>query len=420
MSHKRSTRFGQSVSVWFLTGVIISYITVKNEISNLLYNIIKLIQFRKIMEKKTKPLLLCLTRRSYWSLTVVLASMIVGACANKPLSPYSDDTPPLVLLPISQAGIEDQRGRFREIFCTVLEKRGTTLQDYRPCEEALTRVGIEPEGTGKDVALGASERELVVLLVQGVGWNCFRNWLDAQGTGRDHIRKYGYDISIANVDALSSTTNNARQIRDVIMAMELKSTQPKLVLLGYSKGAPDILEAVVAYPEIRKYIAAVVSATGAIGGSPLATDATQSQLEYLKHWPDADCTSGDGGAIESLLPATRQKWLAENTLPRDFPYYSLVTYPKPERISSGLESHYDDLSVVDARNDSQLISYNQIIPGSTLIGYLNADHWAVSVPIARTHPNIEYWFVDQNDYPREALLEAILRFVEEDLSKTIR
>jgi hypothetical protein len=373
-----------------------------------------------MMIKKIRPLLRDKIKRHLLLLIAAITSSLICACSTTPLSPYSEDTPPLVLLPISQAGIEDQRGRFREVFCTVLEKRGTTLQDYRPCEEALTRVGIEPEGSGEKVALGKSGRELVVLLVQGVGWNCFHNWLDVQEKGRDHIRQFGYDITIANVDALSSTTNNARQIRDTIVAMDLKSTQPNLVLLGYSKGAPDILEAVVTYPEIRKHIAAVVSATGAIGGSPLATDATQSQIEYLKHWPGADCTSGDGGAIESLLPATRLKWLAENTLPRDFPYYSLVTYPKPERISSVLESSYDDLSAVDARNDSQLISYNQIIPGSKLIGYLNADHWAVSVPIARTHPNIEYWFVDQNDYPREALLEAILRFVEEDLSKSVK
>lgn len=116
----------------------------------------------------------------------------------------------------------------------------------------------------------------------------------------------------------------------------------------------------------------------------------------------------------------RQAWLAENPLPRDFPYYTLVAYPNPERISSALKSSYDDLSKVDARNDSQVLFYDQIIPTSTLIGYLNADHWAVSVPIARTHSTIGSMFADQNDYPREALLEALLRFVEEDLSTSVK
>jgi hypothetical protein len=91
-------------------------------------------------------------------------------------------------------------------------------------------------------------------------------------------------------------------------------------------------------------------------------------------------------------------------------------FPQPERISSLLTSSYDKLARIDARNDSQVIFYDQVVPGSTLLGYLNADHWAVAVPINRTHPAIASLFVTQNAYPREALLEAVLRFVEEDLA----
>jgi hypothetical protein len=353
------------------------------------------------------------------TLTVV-ASIIVSACSTAPLTPYSEDTPPLVLLPVSQAAIEDKRGRFREIFCAILDERSQSLPDYQPCDEALTRVGVEPEGTGKKVELGSSGRGLVVVIVPGVGWDCFSSWLNPNGSAAKHVGQFGYGMERLPVDALSSTTNNARQIRDGIMAMEHKDVRPNLVLIGYSKGAADILEAVVSYPEIRGRIAAVVSAAGSIGGSPLANDASQSELALLRHWPDAQCSEGDGGAIESLRPATRKAWLAKNPLPVDFPYYSLVTYPKPERISSILESSYDKLSQIDSRNDSQLLFYDQLIPGSSLIGYVNADHWALVVPVARTHSTIGSVFVDQNDYPREALLEAILRFVEEELSASSR
>jgi hypothetical protein len=37
-------------------------------------------------------------------------------------------------------------------------------------------------------------------------------------------------------------------------------------------------------------------------------------------------------------------------------------------------SSYDKLSKVDARNDSQLLFYDEIIPGSKLLAYVNADH----------------------------------------------
>jgi len=62
-----------------------------------------------------------------------------------------------------------------------------------------------------------------------------------------------------------------------------------------------------------------------------------------------------------------------------------------------------------------MIFYNQIVPGSTLMGYVNADHWALALPISRTHSTVTSLFVTENAYPREALLEAVLRFVEEDL-----
>ena len=349
--------------------------------------------------------------------TALLATVIffISACSTTTLAPYTEDTPPLVLLPASQAGIDDKRGRFREIFCTILEERKATLPDYLPCNDALTRVGIEPHATGKNVELGQSKNHLTAAIVPGIGWDCIHEWLNIKKTATTHVRQFGYDVATIKVDALSSSTNNARQIRDAIMAMELKDTEPSLVLIGYSKGAADILEAVASYPEIRKHIAAVISAAGAVGGSPLANDATQSQLNLLKHWPDAKCAIGDDGALESLRPSTRRSWLANNPLPSEFPYYSLITFPNPERISSILESSYEKLSRVDARNDGQVIFYDQVIPGSTLIGYINADHWAISVPIARSHETIGSMFVDQNNYPREALLEAVLRFIEEEL-----
>jgi hypothetical protein len=347
----------------------------------------------------------------------VVTGVILCACASAPLEPYTEGAPPLTLVPVAQAGVTDKRGRFREIFCAILEARGTSLPDYRECSNALTRVGVEPSGSGEEVELGMAKRRLKAMVVPGVGWDCVSEWLDLKDTVPRHVHRFGYAEELIRVDALSGTTNNARQIRDAIMAMDSDSAEPKLVLIGYSKGAPDILEAVVTYPEIRQRIAAVVSVAGAIGGSPLANDATQSQLELLRHWPGARCTTGKGSAVESLRPQVRETWLANHTLPRDFPYFSLVTYPNPERISSILKSSYKKLSQIDGRNDGQVLSYDQIIPGSILLGYLNADHWALVVPVARSHSMLGGTFVDHNDYPREALLEAVLRFVEEELEQ---
>jgi hypothetical protein len=347
---------------------------------------------------------------------VIATCVVLSACAARPLMPYSTDTPPLALAPTTRMGVQDHRGRFREIYCAVLKAHGQSLPDYRPCNEALTRVGTEPPGTGNPVDLGPSRRHLVAAVVPGIGYECFEPWLDPPGTAVQHLRQFGYDALLLKVDALSSSENNARQIRDAIIAMPSDTGAPRLVLIGYSKGAPDILEAVVAYPELRRRVAAVVSVAGAIGGSPLADDAEQYQADLLRYFPGATCGPGDGGGVASLRPAIREAWLAQNSLPPELPYYSLITFPQPELISSILTTSYNKLARVDARNDSQMIFYDEVVPGSVLMGYLNADHWAVAVPISRTHPTIASIFVTQNAYPREALLEALMRFVEEDLA----
>ena len=67
-------------------------------------------------------------------LTVFVSFLLLAACAGKPLVPYTTDTPPLVLLPASQANIADGRGRFREITCEVLEAHGKELPHYRPIQ----------------------------------------------------------------------------------------------------------------------------------------------------------------------------------------------------------------------------------------------------------------------------------------------
>lgn len=323
------------------------------------------------------------------------------------MAPFAVDVP---------AGVTDGRGRFNEIYCAVLKQHGANLPDNQPCEEALSKIASPPPGTGKLVDLGPSQRKLAARVVPGVGYACFSKWLQAPTTPRDHVAKFGYDMQMVTVDALSGTAKNASQIRDAIMAMPKPAGPPNVVLFGYSKGTPDALDAVARYPELQQRVAAVVSVAGAVGGSPLANDAKQQQADILKYWPKAECDSGDGGAVESLRPDVRKAWLAANKLPTGIRYYSVVTLPDRDRISRAVAPTYKKLSKIDVRNDSQVIYSDQIIPGSTLVGFLNADHWAVVVPIDRAHNVIGNTVVNHNEYPREALLEALLRYVEEDLS----
>jgi hypothetical protein len=346
----------------------------------------------------------------------LMAVHLLSACSST-LMPHQTDGEPLVMLPAALAGIEDGRGRFREIMCEVSEARGDKFDNYQPCESALTRVGAEPPGTGAPVNLKHAARKMNVAIVPGIGWGCFEEWLNPYEAGTHHVEQFGYRARAVPVEALSSGATNARYIREYVLGLADEGAERDLVLVGYSKGATDILRALVDFPEIRNHVTAVVSIAGSIGGSALANSASQSQLELLTHWPGAECDEGDGKGLDSLRPDVRRDWLAKNPLPGDIHYYSVVTLPDPERISSVLRPAWRKLSKIDGRNDSQVMFYDQLIPHSTLVAYVNADHWAVAVPVEREHKFIARTLANRSSFPREVMLEAILRFVEEDLER---
>ena len=122
--------------------------------------------------------------------------------------------------------------------------------------------------------------------------------------------------------------------------------------------------------------------------------------------------------MESLRRNVRISWLSTHPLPKSVHYYSLAAFTSRDNTSRILRPFYDLLAKTEPVNDSLVICSDAIIPGSVLLGYPNADHLAVAMPFnEKTSPTLA-WLIDKNDYPRAALIEAAVRFVEEDLAQT--
>lgn len=344
----------------------------------------------------------------------VLVAHLGGGCSASPLIPFSTKTPPLSLAAASANGVVDQRARFREIFCALNAEVGAGLPDHRPCEEALTRLEGEGEPPKRDVDVGEPIEGVTLAVVLGLGGNCVENFLRPDATIPEYLEGRGIQFRKIDVNGLSSSEENALMIRDALVGRSDLQVDGGLVLLGYSKGIVDILIALAAYPEIQDRVRAVVSVAGAVGGSPLADTVPSWLVRLFKLAPSSECRGGDLKALESLKPSIRQTWLAENPIPENIPFYSVVTFPEPDRISNGLAASYEKLSQVDPRNDSQLIFYDQVVPRSRLLGYVNADHLAIVLPIQRSHPWLAELAVDKNGFPREVLIESIVRHVAED------
>lgn len=331
-----------------------------------------------------------------------------------PVLKYSLDTPPLILTPTDKIGIRDGRARFREIYCAVREDHGKEFPDDPPCKKVLHRISGESEPTNKPVHLGQARLPLRVLVVPGTLAECVQGTLSPLPYARAHLEEHGYKTGLIMVGGRTSSTFNATQIRDYLVNMD-SSPSERVVLVGYSKGTTDALEAAVNHPEIAEHVSAIVSFAGVVGGSPLADSLPGFQESLVKNMHIPACPEGDAGFIESLTRKTRLKWLAEHTLPTTMQYYSLAAFAEREQISSMIQGAYDKLATIDPRNDSQVIFYDALIPRSTLLGYVNADHWAIAMPISRNMPMVADAFIDRNAFPREVLLEAIIRFVEENL-----
>ena len=315
------------------------------------------------------------------------------------------------MLPSPRQGVEaDGRARFRGIFCALADAHGVP-QTRSPdaCAALLWRLADEPV-TDRDIVPPPIDTRLQVLVVGGAFSDCFGTASIAYRDGITALAASGLHITEVAISGRSSAGYNARSIA---RAMQDTPAGP-VVLLGYSKGTVDILVFLADYPELAGRVEAVISVAGPVYGSQLAQRGDWAYDTFLQHAFSGRCDPGDGGVLDSLLPETRLQWLAEHPLPESVRFYSLLAFTTSEHMARALGPSWEILAATDPRNDGQITISEGVLPGSTLLGYANTDHWGVAIDIEE-----ELSFIagrdDETPFPRSIMFEALIRYVSEDL-----
>lgn len=290
----------------------------------------------------------------------------------------------------------DVSEQFSDYFCSVLAQNNPDGEELGPCSKWLQTPGKS------DMKLGEISKDYRILVVPGIMNTCVAD-TPAYDKGRKVLtEKYGLTTELLSVPNDSSEAN-AKAIASFLQD-KMKDDKRKFIVVGYSKGTPDLQVALAQEPGVKENVAAFISTAGASGGSPVA-DSLPMQLDaYLSKVKQGKCQGNLAEGFKSLKKDVRQRFLSSYPHPM-VPTYSLAAVTTAETVPKTAAQTFKMLSAWDKYNDSQLLKLDQIIPESKYLGVVNSDHLNVALSMGST-------------FPRAALLEATVRFVIDDLNKS--
>lgn len=340
------------------------------------------------------------------------AALVLGGCASVQPPEAAVGVPPL-LRDAAADGIDDLRGAYRAALCRRLPLGDPTWKaGAAACERVLPATDDEPAATALPAtdAVGLAARYRV-LLAAGLFADCLGTPTHPMGDIQEALDAAGFSPERLPLAGRGSAASNAERVAARIAALE--DDGRRLIVLAYSKGLIDVLEMAARHPEIAPRIAAVISLAGAARGSQLADAHIDAYRRWIAGLPLPGCAPGSGEELLDLSPPRRATWWAQHRDALGFPIYVLVAAPSPQRISPALQPTYRALARTDPRNDGQLLWLDQIAPGSRLLGFVDADHWAIANPLSRSLPLLAFLFID--DVPRAELVAAAIEVVDATL-----
>lgn len=340
----------------------------------------------------------------YSSATIITAAacLAAGGCVSLPPKQDWARVQPIVNATVADAGVRDLRGRYRSAFCARLQAGDL------PCDVLLHRLASEP--TARSVtrtATGTLAAGYRIAFAPGIFSECLADIVRPFSDVEQILRARGIQADYLNTPGRGTSRENAASLARQIGAFA--DDGRRVILFAHSKGMADALQLVVDYPGLHARIAAVVSVAGAANGTYLADNLNDVYRSFVAALPMPHCQVNSGNEIADLQRETRMQWWFDNRAKLKVPVFTIVAAPDPERVSPATRTTYRALANIDPRNDGKLLWYDQITPGSHLLGYINADHWAIANALVKELPLLAPLFRD--DVPRAAMVEAAAEVV---------
>jgi LysM repeat protein len=306
------------------------------------------------------------------------------------------------------AATNDFSSQFADIFCSVLKQNNPDGGNWGACSQYMDSPGKE------DATLAPLPTNYRVLIVPGFMSSCFSDSPAFQEGQKALKEKYGMDVELLQV-ANDSSETNAKAIGQYIREHAANDAR-KYILVGYSKGTPDIQVALTQESDIAAHVAAFVSVAGASGGSQVADLLPQVAEKYMTTTPLKSCQGDMSTGFKSLQRANRQAFLAAHPNPV-VPTYSIVAKSGETNTSKALMQTWRILATYGVSEDGQLLRDDAIVPGAKFLGAALADHFAIALPFDKSPDSTIRSNMDKTVYPRAALLESLVRYVTADLPK---
>ena len=312
------------------------------------------------------------------------------------------------LLVYLSAATGDVSQAFGDTFCSVLKQENPDTGSWGPCSQYIDAPGKD------DLKLGPLSARYRVLIVPGFMSSCLPD-TPAFQEGLLALKKEGLDVAVMTIPN-DSSESNAKVIAQYLRDHKSKDGK-KFILVGYSKGGPDVQVALAEEPGVKDQVAAFITVAGASGGSPVADLLPSVADKYMKTTPIKSCQGDLSSGYKSLQRANRKAFLSAYPNPVA-PTYSLIASSDQTNTSKALLETWRILQSYGPVEDGQLLRDDAIVPGAKFLGAAHADHFAVALPFDKSTDATIRAEIDKATYPRAALLESLVRFVTADLAQT--